>query len=162
MPRGTQIINGTEYVFEYNSTWDSEKKYGTHKRNYIGKMVDGVFVPNKRYKLQMELEEARRKAPGPVPITECSRLFYGATYLFDAIGDKLGITADLQTCFPDLYRQILSVAYYLILEDRNPLSRFPKWAKTHSHPYGINIPSQRSSELFGSIDEDGKQRFFRL
>jgi hypothetical protein len=24
---------------------------------------------------------------------------------------------------------------------------FPKWAATHKHPYGKNIPSQRSSEL---------------
>ena len=48
------------------------------------------------------------------------------------------------------------------MEDRNPLSRFPKWAATHRHPYGRNIPSQRSSELFASITEDDKNRFFRL
>ncbi|RJX23556.1 MAG: IS1634 family transposase [Dethiobacter sp.] len=162
MPRGTQIINGTEYVYEYDSTWNATKKYGTHKRNYIGKMVDGVFVPNKKYKLQLELDEARQKVPGPVPVTQCKRTFYGATYLFDAIGEKLGITSDLKKCFPDTYTKILSVAYYLIMEDRNPLSRFPKWARTHEHPFGANIPSQRSSELFSSISEDAKQHFFRL
>jgi len=42
------------------------------------------------------------------------------------------------------------------------LSRFPKWAATHKHPYEKNIPSQRSSELFASITEDAKDRFFRL
>jgi len=36
------------------------------------------------------------------------------------------------------------------------LSRFPKWAATHKHPYEKNIPSQRSSELFASITEDAK------
>ena len=160
MPRGTQIINGVEYVYEYDSIWDKEKKYGTHKRNYIGKMVHGVFVPNKKYKLQMELEE--RKKRGPVAVTECKRKFYGATYLFDAIGEKLGITADLQSCFPETYQKILSVAYYLILEDRNPLSRFPKWARTHVHPFETDISSQRSSELFYSIEENAKKEFFRL
>ncbi|MEA1959682.1 MAG: transposase [Bacillota bacterium] len=30
------------------------------------------------------------------------------------------------------------------------------------HPYGKNIPSQRSSELFSSITEEGKEYFFRL
>ena len=30
------------------------------------------------------------------------------------------------------------------------------------HPYGKDIPSQRSSELFGSIGEDAKQHFFLL
>jgi len=63
MVRGTQVINGTEYVYEYDSTWNAEKKYGTHKRNYIGKMVNGVFVPNKKYKLQMELEQAKKRGP---------------------------------------------------------------------------------------------------
>jgi len=48
------------------------------------------------------------------------------------------------------------------MEDRNPMSRFPKWARTHAHPYGKDIPSQRSSELLGSINEHGKQNFFRL
>ncbi|MCK9230486.1 MAG: hypothetical protein RBS58_07240 [Syntrophales bacterium] len=91
-----------------------------------------------------------------------SRSFYGATYLFDAIGEKLGITADLRKCFPGTYKQTLSTTYYLIMEDRNPLSRFSKWAATHKHPYGKHMPSQRSSELFVSISEGGKNRFFRL
>ena len=159
MARGTQVINGTEYVYEYDSTWNAEKKYGTHTRNYIGKMVNGVFVPNKKYKLQMELEQAKKR--GPVAATESKRLFYGATYLFDAIGEKLGIKADIRKCFPDTSEQVLSVAYYLLLEDRNPLSRFPKWGRTHVHPYGRDLASQRSSELFGSIGENAKQQFFK-
>ncbi len=154
------MINGIEYVYEYDSTWNKEKKYVTHKRNYIGKMVDGVFVPNKKYLLEMELEESKKR--GPVPTTESKRKFYGATYLLDSIGEKLGIMADLKKCFPETYQKILSLAYYLILEDRNSLSRFPKWARTHVHPYGKGIPSQRSSELFSSIEEDAKQEFFRL
>lgn len=160
MPRGTQVINGTEYVYEYDSTWDKGKKYGTHKRNYIGKIVDGEFVPNKKYRLQMELEESKKR--GPVPATECKRRFYGATYLFDAIGEKLGVSTDLKKCFPETYKKILSVAYYLILEDRNPLSRFGKWARTHVHPFGKELSSQRSSELFYSIEENAKKEFFRL
>ena len=160
MPRGTQVISGTEYVYEYDSTWDKKKKYGTHKRNYIGKIVNGEFVPNSKYILQAQLEQSRKR--GPVPATECKRRFYGATYLFDAIGEKLGIGADLKKCFPETYQQILSVAYYLIMEDKNSLSRFSKWARTHVHPFGREIPSQRSSELFYSIEESAKKEFFRL
>ncbi len=63
MPRGGQRINGVEYVYEYESTWNSDKKYGTHKRNYIGKMVDDVFMPNKKYRLQQELEVEKKKSP---------------------------------------------------------------------------------------------------
>ena len=162
MPRRNQIINGVEYVYEYDSTWNSEKKYGDHKRNYIGKIVDGVFVPNKKHLLEIALEDVRRIAPSPVPVTFCNRAFYGATYLFDTIGEKLGITIDLQKCFPDTYQQILSIAYYLILEDRNPFSRFSKWSRTHMHPFRDDISSQRCSDLLGSISENAKQHFFRL
>lgn len=59
-------------------------------------------------------------------------------------------------------RQILSIVYYLILEDKNPLYRFEKWSRLHKHPYGQNIPSQRSSEIFASITEEAKNKFFRL
>ena len=162
MPRGTQIIHGTEYVFESDSQWNADKKYGTHKRRYIGKMVDGVFVPSEKTQLQTALKEAREARPGPAPTTASTRLFCGATALLDGIGEKLGITEDLKTCFPDSWQELLSIAYYLILEDRNPLSRFPRWASNHRHPFGSNIPSQRSSELFGAIGEDAKQRFFLL
>jgi transposase len=72
------------------------------------------------------------------------------------------VTEDLKTCFPESYRQILSLAYYLILEDRNPLSRFPRWAAIHRHPHGQMISSQRSSELFASLNEEARQRFFKL
>jgi transposase len=99
---------------------------------------------------------------GPAPITWTARCFYGATYLFDRIGEDTKVTQDLKTCFPESCRQILSIAYYLILEDKNPLSRFPRWAALHRHPHGESISSQRSSELFASITEEARQRFFRL
>ena len=56
---------------------------------------------------------------GPIPSTVMKRSFYGATYLFDKIGELLAITADLKVCFPESYKQILSIAYFFILEDRN-------------------------------------------
>lgn len=152
--------NGITYVYESTGYWDKEKQQARNHRKCIGKLdpVTGEFIPSKRLK-ESQIPHVK---PGPVPFTECKRTFYGSTYLFDAIGQKLGIHDDLKRCFPDSFEKILSIAYYLIMEDRNPMSRFPKWAKTHSHPYGNNIPSQRSSELFGSISEDAKQNFFLL
>jgi hypothetical protein len=94
-----------------------------------------------------------------LPSQAVNRSFYGATYLLDAIGEKLGITHDLKHCFPDTYRQILSIAYYLILEDSTPLYRFEKWGVLHKHPYGTTITSQRSSELFASITGEGQTTF---
>ena len=90
------------------------------------------------------------------------RLFCGATHLLDCIGEKLGLIDDLRACFPTFFEQILSIIYYLILEDKNPLYRFEKWGLLHRHPYGENISSQYSSEIFMNITEDAIQKFFQL
>jgi len=158
----TSKQTGITYAYESLSYWDKEKKQSRAKRKCIGRVDPETkeIIPTRKRGSAGDREKVHKR--GPVPIEHVSRSFYGATFLFDAIGDKLGITADLRKCFPATYTQILSTAYYLIMEDRNPLSRFPKWAATHSHPYGRNIPSQRSSELFASISEDATHRFFRL
>lgn len=155
--------NGVTYVYESVGYWDKEKKQTRNHRKCIGKLDPNTseFIPSKKYLETMETLLAKKKQ-GPVPSHSYQRRFVGATYLFDSIGAKLGITSDLARCFPESYKQILSVAYYLVLEDRNPLSRFPRWEKTHIHPYGENLPSQRSSDLFGSITENAKHHFFLL
>ena len=160
---------GITYVYESTSYWDKEKKQPRSKRVLIGKLDPdtGKVVPTdgrgKRRKERLQREsDAIPTKQGPVPALRTERVFYGATYLFDQIGEITGIQADLKTCFPDTYKQILSIAYYLILEDENPLYRFSKWAKLHRHPYGKDISSQRFSELFQSITEEQKMRFFRL
>ena len=160
---------GITYVYESTSYWDKEKKQPRSKRVLIGKVDPdtGEVIPTdgrgnrRKERLQQETESVPAKQ-GPVPAIRTERVFYGATYLFDQIGELTGVQADLKTCFPDTYKQILSIAYYLILEDENPLYRFSKWAKLHRHPYGKDISSQRSSELFQSITEEQKMEFFRL
>jgi transposase len=110
----------------------------------------------------MKREKTPKSPPKAKRIVQYARLFYGATYLLERIGEKLGLENDLQQCFPDLYKQILSLVYYLIMEDKNPLYRFEKWGLTHKHPSGQDIPSQRSSEIFMKITEESIQQFFRL
>ena len=152
---------GILYAYESISYWDKEKQQSRAKRRCIGRIDPETqkIIPTRKTKTPAERGKTKR---GAVPTTYSARSFYGATYLFDRIGENIGVTEDLKACFPDSYRQILSIAYYLILEDKNPLSRFPRWAALHRHPYGEVISSQRSSELFASIIEDARQRFFRL
>ena len=158
----TDKRSGITYAYESVSFWDKEKQQSRAKRTLIGKLdpETGEIVPTRKKK--ESLQKHSRSVSGPVPAVEVQRKFFGATYLLDGIGEKLGITADLKHCFPERYRQLLSIAYYLILEDSSPLLRFPKWARLHQHPYGHVIPSQRSSELFASITEDERYRFFLL
>lgn len=157
----TNKKTGVTYAYESISYWDKDKQQSRAKRKCIGRVDPETkkIIPTRKRKKPVVAVSARR---GPVSITYASRKFYGAIYLFDRIGEQTGVTKDLRTCFPDSYRQILSIAYYLILEDKNPLSRFPHWANIHRHPHGQAISSQRSSELFASITEDARQHFFRL
>ena len=159
----TDKRSGITYAYQSISFWDKEKKQSRARRTLIGRYDNetGKIVPTDgRNKKKAKEKEAETR--GKAVINSAHRSFYGATYLLDAIGEKLGITQDLKQCFPDEYKQILSLAYYLILEDSTPLYRFEKWGSLHKHPYGNNITSQRSSELFASITEESKQRFFIL
>jgi len=153
--------SGITYAYESISTWDKEKKQSRSKRTLIGRVDEetGEIVPTDGRMKGEKLPKPPAKAKAA---SQYRRLFFGATYLLDAIGDNLGVTDDLRKCFPETYTQILSLAYYLILEDKNPLYRFEKWGSIHKHPYGEDIPSQRSSEIFAEIGEDAVRRFFQL
>ncbi len=159
--RQTNKTTGITYVYESVSYWDKAKQQSRARRVCIGKVdpETGNVIPTRKTKPKAFIPDTSTK-PGPVPTTQTAGFFGGATHLFDEIGKNLGITTDLKHCFPEFYRQVLSIAYYLILEDNNPLSRFPKWAALHKHPFGRDIPSQRSSELFASITEEKRTQFF--
>ncbi len=156
-------ITGITYVYRNEPYWDKEKQQSRAKRTLIGKLDPdtGEIVPTRPYKKKQQKVPSTPIKPGPSPITKVCRNFYGASYLFDQIGKLTGIVSDLKSCFPDRYKQILSIAYFLILEENNSLSRFSHWQKLHIHPYGEDILSQRSSELFQSIDEESRMVFFK-
>jgi len=159
----TDKRSGITYAYESISHWDIEKQQSRAKRKLIGRVdkITGEIVPTDgRNRKKREAKLSEEQAPKCTAVA--SRSFFGATYLFDAIGEKLGITNDLKQCFPEIYKQILSIAYYLILEDSAPLYRFDKWGTLHKHPYGKNISSQRASDIFSAITEEDKQKFFSL
>lgn len=124
----------------------------------------GKIIPTRGKTKKKEGQAATTDAnkTGPKPFAQTRYLYYGATYLFDKLSEELSLTSDLKQCFPDSYKKLLSIAYYLILEDNNPLYRFEKWNFTHKHPYGADITSPRSSEFFASITDEQVNKFFRL
>ena len=155
--------NGTTYVYESENYWNREKKQSCSKRVCVGKLDNnGSFVPSARFGKPVPESFAAASKRDPAPAFHTRRLYYGEIYLLDQIGIKVGIAADLKACFPNSYRQMLSIVYYLILEDDVSMLRFEKWGETHWHPYGENIPSQRSSELFQPITDESRHHFFVL
>ena len=129
--------SGITYAYESISHWDKEKKQSRAKRTLIGRVDDstGEIIPTKaRKRPQYRIATPMAAKRGPSPSTETCRKFYGATYLLDVLGKRLGLVSDLKQCFPHSYQQIISLAYYLILEADSPLSRFSKWSSLHQHP----------------------------
>lgn len=158
--------SGITYAYESISWWDKQKKQSRSTRKLIGRVDEKtgeILATDGRGRKELSGDDAIIKVKrGRTPSLSVGRQFYGATYMLDKIGEKIGITDDLRTCFPDNYKMILSIAYFLILEENNPLFRFGRWSHLHRHPYGKEIVSQRSSELFAGITEEQKQKFFRL
>lgn len=170
---------GITYVYESSSYWDKKKKQPRSKRTLIGKVdpKTGEVIPTdgrckhlstmgkkqaqEKKEQEKKKQQAIRAEEDKNLIANTQRTFCGATCLLDKIAEKTGLKADLKRCFPDEYRQLLSLAYYLILEDSSALSRFSRWAATHEHPYGQDIPSQRSSEILRCVKEGVKMDFFR-
>lgn len=152
----TQKIKGTVYVYEDFPYWDTNKQQTRHKRDYIGKQDDkGVFIPNKKYLARMQ---PAKKAAGGV-VDWAKRVYGGVSYLLDQICSRTMIADDLRACFPRDHQLIRSLAYYLVSEDQAPMYRFNHWGRTHAHPYGKELPSQRISEVFARIDYDASMRF---
>lgn len=165
----TDKRSGITYAYESTSYWDKEKKQGRCKRKLLGRVdpETGEIVPTDgrclhRSPTAKTEDIVRVKRGRPSSSSEASRKFFGDTYLLDKLGEGIGLTEDLRKCFPDDYKKMLSIAYYMITESDSPLSRFAHWDALHSHPYGKDIPSQRSSELFASVREEQKVKFFGL
>ena len=124
----TDKRTGITYAYETQYFWDKEKKQSRAKRICVGKVdpATGDIIPTRgrAKKNESKASSVSRNKTGPKPFAETRHLYYGATYLFDKLSEELGLTADLKLCFPDSYKKLLSIAYYLILEDNNPLYRF--------------------------------------
>lgn len=157
--------SGITYAYEATYHWNKEKQQSRCTRKLIGRVDSetGEIIPTDG-RCRKD-KPAKPKTPaklGPVVAAGSRHMYYGATYLLETLSEELGLTADLRACFPNIYKQLLSVAFYLILEDNTPLYRFEKWHTMHKHPYGADITSPRSSELFADISDDQINKFFRL
>lgn len=155
--------SGITYAYESVAYWDKEKHQSRAHRRLIGRVSEsGEIIPTDgRCRKGPDYVKKTRKR-GPVPMTQIKHFCYGATWLLDQIGQNTGVIDDLRACFPDDYRKILSVAYFLILGDGRAMMYFNYWDASHLHPCGEEISSQDSSRLFASIPDDAMRNFFRL
>ena len=142
---------GIEYVYESESYWDKNKKQSRYKsRKLIGHIdkTTGVLVPNRPTRASQANPNSRR-------------LFCGAAHLLDNICAQIDLADDLERAFPGKSNAVLSAAHYILSEGSSTMARFARWSRTHAHPLGHEMTSQRLSELFESVPQDGLDAFFR-
>jgi len=155
MPFRVNHVNkntGVTYVYESVSFWDKKRKQSRNKQVCVGKIdpITGKFVPSKRL--------APEQAAARDPAVTASAEIVGTSIVLDAITDRLGLGNLLKSSFPNEHLQILTMAHYLTSQG-GPLSYCETWSKSHEHPLGEVLTSQRISETLGSISVDGKQTF---
>ena len=142
------------YVYEAVSYWDKDKKQSRNKQVCIGKLdsVSGEFIPSKR------------KAPDHPAFKEstitASTEIVGPSIVLETISKQLGLSKLLKSSFPEMYQQILTMAYYLTARG-GPLSHCQSWCKNHKHPFDAPLSSQRISEILNAVTADGQQTFLK-
>ena len=149
---------GVTYVYESVSYWDKEKQQARSKQVCIGKIdpLTGELIPSRRLQSEpFEASVAAKQETGPSTATAA---VVGPSLILDVLSKRLGIAKILKSVFPEFHAQILTMAYYLAAHG-GPLSQCVSWTKTHEHPSGTPLESQRISEILGKISTDGKQTF---
>jgi transposase len=86
---------------------------------------------------------------------------YGSYMVLSKIAKELNILNILKKCFPNSFRFILSIAFYIVSK-ATPLYRINHWSKKNYHPYGEVISDQRVSELLLELNETDMQKFLAL
>jgi hypothetical protein len=147
---------GVSYVYEYTSYWDKEKKQGRNKQVCIGKIdpVSGKIIPSKR----LLSHKAPQQAEAVDPTITASAQIVGPSLVLNSLSESLGLEKLLYACFPQIYQQLMAMAYYLVTEG-GALSYCSTWCKSHAPTLAPSLSSQRISEILQSITTDQKQTF---
>ncbi len=153
--------NGTTYVYESRYYWNREKRQSRSRRVCIGKLDgEGNLIPSARF--SKPLPETIANQEGVMAGRPAKRLYFGGVYLLEEIGWTEGFIRDLRVCFPDCYRQLLSVIYFLILEGQAPLDRIEKWSRAHWHPAGEDLSPGQVIRLLERLSGEAEARFLAL
>ena len=162
-------IKGKDYLYQFQNAWDpvKQRSYSKH-RITLGRLIDGkvelgrkFLRDNPQYK-DVELTFTDNKLC-PVGIEEVSlpvaqivlnrseALNAGASYVLEQIAKQSGITKALKVVFPEHWKELLSLAIFLVIHPDATVSNYDVIAQNSLYPTAA-IPSQRISEIFESID----------
>jgi transposase len=87
-------------------------------------------------------------------------LTVGDVTIINRIAEETGLRKVLEKQFPDCWRELMTVAYYLV-SDGKALCHSETWSTIHENPYGSTIVNQRVSDLLVSLTREKQLVFFK-
>ena len=150
----TNKKTGVTYVYEAVAVWDKEKKQPRSNRVCVGKLdpETGEFIPSKRLKP----EQAAVRDPSVAATTKVA----GPALVLDMVVAELRLDRTLRKAFPDTWKEILAMAYFLAVRG-GPLSHCEGWCRSHLQPSERKLESQRVSEILSRLDLESQKTFLR-
>jgi len=99
-----RTVKGNVYQYEEESYWDKEKKQPRKRSKYLGP------------KEKAETKKIKKA------LSELVYKNYGNIFLLEEVSKSIGLFEVVKDCYPDIYKEILSLAYYEITgESKNYL-----------------------------------------
>lgn len=150
------ILN-KKYVYWYNSaSWNKEKRVMQDNRVLIGRLVPGKadqMYPNERYKKIFVQKDRDSVMERPKKIARV--LSYGGWLALNESANNVGLIKALKTHFPQRWREILALSYYLISSQGSTAQLFSYWSFTHYCGLSKIFCSSAISDLYRQIGLDG-------
>ena len=164
------------YLFTYKNVWDPLKKRSRRTESHkVGVIISG----NKEGRIKWNDEFLKQKpelanfvcerkgkeyvftplGENGLTLTQAlsvKTLHAGATWALDRIVQTSPLGGALREAFPRFndYRKILSLAYFIILNADNNVSRYASFAETTRLPWQRPLSSSALSRLFDRIGEE--------
>ena len=159
-------VGNNTYLYESISYRNKEGK-PRNDRICIGKIdkATGLYTYNKKYIERKKQEGIEIKSEDIKPvfsvedIKRSSVLQTGLVHLLDKISKNIGLFSILKESFPDLHKQIFSVASYLVASG-DPVSYCMNWMEKSDFKSDELLSSQKISNLFNLISDEKIEDFY--
>lgn len=172
------------YVYTYKNVWDRELKRSKRgESNKIGKILggqkDGVICFDESF-LQERPEfrsfQVERKGKEYVftplnesgttltQLQEVKQLHAGATWALDQLVAQSPVGEALKWAFPQRrdYLKILSICYFIILNQDNNISKYETFAEVTRLPWGAPLAPSSISRVFRKIRNQQIETYFSV
>lgn len=146
IPEG-KIVKSKGYVYlTLESVYYPEKKYNSHKRVLIGRLVsDTEMNPNDKYYIHFpdkQEEEDYEDVPEMADAVEV-----GGVAITNHLYDDLGLSDTLYEAFPESAPMIEDLAAYFCLSGSSVIQHYPNWRFKHPGNYDTNVSDSTVSRF---------------